>query len=140
MEEKDEKGFTIRDRRTTSAEQTPEVKEEAAKEHVDSSGQQPSDATQTTKEEKGRAPLPELDFSSFIFSLATTAQISLGTVPNPQTGKPEQNLTAAKQMIDIIGILKEKTKGNLSAEEQGLLDNMLFSLRMQYVSAVEGKK
>jgi hypothetical protein len=139
VEEKDEKGFTIRDRRTASAEHAPEAQAKTAKEQMDSSGKRSSDATQPT-EEKGRMPLPELDFSSFILSLATTAQISLGTVPNPQTGKPEQNLTAAKQMIDIIGILKEKTKGNLSAEEQGLLDNMLFSLRMQYVSAVESKK
>jgi hypothetical protein len=73
-------------------------------------------------------------------SLATTAQVSLGNIPNPQTNQPAQNLPVAKQMIDILGMLKGKTKGNLTEDEQLLLDSALFNLRMQYVRAAEGKK
>jgi len=136
VEEKDEKGFTIRDRRTTSTEQASGTNEEAAKQQAASTSE-----TAHTEERKETTPLPELDFSSFILSLAATAQVSLGAAPDPTTGKPgQQNLPAAKQMIDILGIVKDKTKGNLSTEEQGLLDNILYSLRIQYVRTVEGKK
>jgi len=64
----------------------------------------------------------------------------MGNMPNPQTNKPEQNLPAAQQMINMLGMLKERTRGNLTPEEQALLDNVLFSLRMQYVKVIEGKK
>jgi hypothetical protein len=84
--------------------------------------------------------MPEPDFSSFIFSIATTAHMSLGGMQNPETGKAEQNLPAAKQMIDILGIMKEKTKGNLTKDEETLLESALYNLRMQYVRAMEGKK
>lgn len=139
MEEKDEKGFTIRDRRTTSTEQASDTTRETAKQQAGPTQQTPSE-TAHTEERKETGPLPELDFSSFILSLAATAQVSLGTAPDPTTGKSGQNLPAAKQMIDILGIVKDKTKGNLSTEEQGLLDNILYSLRIQYVRTVEGKK
>lgn len=139
MEEKDEKGFTIRDRRTASEEHTPKAPEETAKQRPDSKQQKPAD-TARAEGKNNTAPLPELDFSSFVLSLATTAQVSLGTVPNPGTGQPEQNLHAAKQMIDILGTLKEKTKNNLTTDEQALLDSALFNLRMLYVKAVETKK
>jgi hypothetical protein len=66
--------------------------------------------------------------------------VSLGNIPDPQTNQPTQNLPVAKQMIDMLGMLKDKTKGNLTEDEQGLLDSVLFNLRMQYVRAAEGKK
>ena len=139
MEEKDEKGFTIRDHRTASEEHSPQAQNETTKQRSDPEGQKPAETVQTEGQQK-TAPPPELDFSSFIISLATTAQVSLGTIPNPQTGQPQQSLPVAKQMIDILGMLKEKTKGNLSKEEEPLLDSALFNLRMQYVRAAEGKK
>ena len=74
-----------------------------------------------------------IDFPTFILSLASSAQISLGVVANPITGKQESNIAHAKQTIDIIGMLEEKTNNNLSAEESGLLKQVLFQLRMQYV-------
>ncbi len=141
MEEKDEKGFTIRDRRTTSTEQASDTTEETAKQPTGSAQHHTPSETARAEEPKETGPIPELDFSSFVLSLAATAQVSLGTAPDPTTGKPErQNLPAAKQMIDILGIVKDKTKGNLNTEEQGLLDNILYSLRIQYVRTVEGKK
>jgi hypothetical protein len=97
-------------------------------------------ATGTSAEQKRTELLPDLDYSAFILTLATTAQIGLGFMPNPQTNQSERNLAAAKQLIDILGLLKDKTKGNLSQDEQELLDSVLSNLRMQYVRAMEGKK
>jgi len=74
-----------------------------------------------------------IDFQTFILSLASSVQISMGLIPNPISGQVNQDLTNAKQTIDIIGMLEEKTSGNLSPEESGLLRNILFQLRMQYV-------
>lgn len=77
--------------------------------------------------------LPEIDFPTFILSLATSAQVHLGVIPNPTTGKQEIDLPLAKQTIDILGVLDEKTKGNLSDEEARLLEHLLYDLRMMYV-------
>ncbi len=134
MEEKTEKEFTIRDRRTSASSEEMEKKGDNAASSVKDA---PGEAQAASREEAG--PQPEIDFMSFIISLATTAQISLGNIPNPQTNKTERTLPAAKQMIDIIAMLKEKTKGNVSEQEQVMLDNALFNLRMQYVKAVEEK-
>jgi hypothetical protein len=134
MEEKKDEGFTVRDRRTASADTSAESKE---------SSQEPA-AGQAGTAESGRrrdaGPQPEMDFSSFILSLTATAQMSLGLLPDPHTNLMAQSLPAAKQMIDIIGMLKEKTKGNLGQEEQALIDTVLTNLRMVYVRAAEGKK
>ena len=61
----------------------------------------------------------------------------IGEIPNPETGKTEKNLPLAKQSIDIIEMLKEKTKGNLDPEEEKLLDIVLYDLRMKYVNALK---
>lgn len=124
MEEKEEKkGFTIRDRRVS-------VKEEYTQEKVD------------IREEKAAGenappPLPEIDFSSFIFSLSTSALLHLGEVPDPITKKRGKNLPLAKQTIDILGMLKEKTKGNLTPDEEKLMENILTDLRWRYVREVK---
>ncbi len=74
------------------------------------------------------------DFSSFLFSLATTGMIHLGEIPDPTTQKRSENLAAAKQMIDILTMLQNKTKGNLTSEENQLLENLLYELRMSYLN------
>ena len=139
MEEKQEKEFTIRDRRTSASQDASETRGETPTKQPGPAEQKPVDSAQT-QGQKGTGSLPEPDFSALVISLASTAQISMGNMPNPQTNKPEQNLPAAQQMINILGMLKERTKGNLTPEEQALLDNVLFSLRMQYVKVIEGKK
>jgi hypothetical protein len=83
--------------------------------------------------------LPEVDFASFIFSLSTSALIQMGIIKDPISKKVEINLSGAKQTVNIINMLKEKTKGNLSNEEEKLIDQILFDLRMKYVAAVEKK-
>jgi hypothetical protein len=75
-----------------------------------------------------------VDFASFLLSLATTGMVHLGEIPEPMTGQPAENLEGARQMIDILSLLKEKTEGNLSAEENRLLDGLLYELRMKFLS------
>jgi Domain of unknown function (DUF1844) len=85
--------------------------------------------------------MPALDFTSFVISLATTAAIHLGDVPDPATGTtPEPNLDGAEQMIDILTLLEEKTRGNLTAEERQVLEQVLFELRLRFVQAKNGGK
>ncbi len=80
----------------------------------------------------------EPDFNFFVTTLALQASIGLGQIPNPATDKKEEDLTQAKFLIDTLGMLKEKTKGNLSAEEASLLENLLYELRMQYIAKIQG--
>jgi len=77
--------------------------------------------------------LPSVDFATFILSLSHSAHISLGDVPDPESEKLEKNLSVAKQNIDLLGVLEEKTKGNLTGDEERLLHQVLFDLRMRYV-------
>jgi hypothetical protein len=74
-------------------------------------------------------------FVGFVLSLAHTAAVHFGDVANPATGESEPNLDAARQMIEILSLLEEKTRGNLTAEERQLLDQILYELRLRYVEA-----
>jgi len=85
------------------------------------------------KDTQGSFVPPEPDFNFFITTLALQASISLGQVPNPASNKAEEDLVQAKFLIDTLGMLQEKTKGNLTAEESGLLENLLYELRMHYI-------
>ena len=82
---------------------------------------------------KGTANFPGMTFSTFIFSLNSTALVHLGAMNDPQTGQTGKNLPVAKQTIDIIGMLEEKTRGNLSNDEEKLIKNILHDLRLMYV-------
>lgn len=75
----------------------------------------------------------EPTFRLFLSSLSMQAMVALGRLENPATSKLERNLEQARFLVDTIGIIKEKTKGNLNPEEERLLDDSLFSLRMMYV-------
>ena len=75
-----------------------------------------------------------INFASFVLSLVHTAAVHFGDVPDPNTGEQHPpNLPLAQQMIDILAMLEEKTRGNLSAEERQLIDQVLYELRMRYV-------
>lgn len=79
---------------------------------------------------------PELSFTAFVLSLASTAAIHFGDLRDPQTGQPsELNLDGAAQMIEILALLDQKTKGNLTAEEHQLLGQVLYELRLRFVEA-----
>jgi Domain of unknown function (DUF1844) len=83
-------------------------------------------------------PLP---FTAFVLSLASTAAIHFGDLPDPVSGQnAEPNLEGAAQMIEILELLQEKTRGNLTAEERQVLEQVLYELRMRFVTASSGGK
>jgi hypothetical protein len=86
-------------------------------------------------------PAPAVTFSGFILSLATTAAVAFGDIADPNTGeRAEPNLPAAAQMIELIAMLQDRTKGNLIEPEERLLDDLLYELRLRYVQAQQGEK
>jgi hypothetical protein len=85
--------------------------------------------------------MSEITFMSFVLSLATTAALHFGDLPDPSTGQTaEPNLEAASQMIEILALLEQKTRGNLTAEERQMLEQILYELRMRFVEASGGGK
>jgi hypothetical protein len=83
---------------------------------------------------------PQVSFVAFIFSLASNAAVHFGDLPDPLTNETRPaDLEAAAQLIEIIAMLEEKTRGNLTAEERQLLDQVLYELRMRYVEAKKGE-
>lgn len=124
----EEKGFVIKDKRSLNEkgelkeERRGEIKEEEKKE-------------EKKKEEPQRIPLPEVSLSSLVFSLSSSALLHLGEIADPQTGEKKEDLALAKHSIDTIGMLKEKTKGNLTKEEDQFLESILTDLRWRYVKA-----
>jgi hypothetical protein len=90
-----------------------------------------------TKSDESAAPI---DFYTFVLSLGSSAFVHLGDAPNPETGEPgTPNLTLAKQTIDILAMLAEKTKGNLTPEEERFMENLLTDLRFRFVQRSSGK-
>ncbi len=85
-------------------------------------------------------PLPPPTFTFLVLSLSTQAEMQLGLVRFDEAEKPEVNLPLARHTLDMMAMLKEKTKGNLSPAEQELINTVLSGLRMAYVKAMEGKK
>ncbi len=86
-------------------------------------------------------PQPQLSFTAFVLSLASTAAIHFGDLPDPVSGeRAELNLEGATQMIEILALLEQKTRGNLTAEEREMLDQVLYELRMRFVEASGGGK
>jgi hypothetical protein len=138
-DEKQEKGFVIKDRRRFD--ESGDVRPETPREEAAAKPQEPKPEAKTAdpradepeKQAQAEATFPDLNFSTFVFSLGTSAMYHFGDFPDPVTKKAERNLEAAKQTIDILGILKDKTKGNLSDDEDRLLESLLYELRMRYV-------
>ncbi|MFQ6070823.1 MAG: DUF1844 domain-containing protein [Candidatus Aminicenantales bacterium] len=85
------------------------------------------------KDEKPEEFMPPLDFSSLVLPFYTQALIKLGQSEDPLTGKKDENLDFAKRLIDLLDILKERTKGNLKPEEEKFLESTLSQLKMVYL-------
>ena len=131
------KGFTVQDRRRFSPE-TGEARPESSESPTESeSASAPSEAQDSHTPEASSEALPEINFSTFVISLSTQALMHLGEVPSPLSGKFESDVPAAKQMIDLLAMLREKTRSNLNANEDRLMQDILFDLRMKYVEAVK---
>jgi hypothetical protein len=85
--------------------------------------------------------MSDLSFTAFVISIASSAAIHFGDLPDPASGEPaELNLDGAQQMIDILALLEEKTKGNLTAEERQVLEQVLYELRMRFIEVSGGGK
>jgi len=85
--------------------------------------------------------MSELSFTAFVISLASSAAIHFGDIPDPDSGeRQEVNLDGAQQMIEILSLLEEKTRGNLTAEERQVLEQVLYELRMRFIEASGGGK
>jgi hypothetical protein len=111
------------------------------------SGDSPTDTLERTSnvvdsndkaEGQGEA-LPHMDFATFVLSLSHSALMHLGEAPNPETGAVEKNLPLARQTIDLVAMLEEKTRGNLTGDEERLIGQILFDLRMRYVEMSKTK-
>jgi len=148
-EEKQDQGFRVSDRRrfagsesgeasqegkAREGEKKPPETHEAAGEKPDAAGQE--EAAKKPEQEKREEPtaLPEINFATFVVSLSSSALIHLGIAPDPVTGEQKKDLAIAKQTIDMLAMLQEKTRGNLTEDEGQLMESMLYDLRMRYVA------
>ncbi len=83
----------------------------------------------------------DLTFTGFVISLATTAAVHFGDIPDPATGQPgDVDLASAARVIELLSMLQEKTKGNLIDQEEKLIDDVLYELRLRFVQAQQGGK
>ncbi len=138
-DEGESRGFKVQDRRRFSAtgEPRPEVDEPSvsppeaeASERKDAAGAAESPHPTDTG---AHAAFPDITFTTFTMSLSTQALVHLGEIEDPQFADQPVDLGAAKQLIDILGMLEEKTRGNLDENEHRLLDAILYDLRLRYV-------
>jgi len=149
-EEKESKGFKVQDRRRFSSE--GEAKAENQEEVQSSAAGPQAESPKSSEKPAGEphlgsmgpqhhqgGPAPEVSFAAFIVGLSTEALALLGEMPHPATGEPAHDLQGAQQLIDILGILRDKTRGNLDADEQALMEAVLFDLRMKYVEKARGQ-
>jgi len=125
----EEKGFIIRDRRGVGSESAEKTGDTAAQ-------------AQAAKpaEPAPKQPVPPINFLSFVYSLGTSALMCLGEPVGEGAAGQAPNLTQAQEIIDILTMLESKTKGNLTAEEDTLLQEMLYALRIKFVERAKARK
>ena len=130
----EEKGFVIKDKRTFD--EKGEVKDEVPRQEAGTKGEI-DEKEQKEQNKTETPPFPEVSFTSLIFSLSSSAFFHLGEVADPETGERKKDLPLAKNAIDTINLLNEKTKGNLTEDEQKFIDTILSDLKWRYIKAVE---
>ena len=131
----EDRGFQVRDRRRfTESGETRDDADAGAAASEASSAAPPPESAPPPRHDHGE--LPPITFSAFLMSLSSQALACLGELPDEGEGAPPVDLPAARELIDILGMLKEKTRGNLDSTEAGLLDGVLYDLRMRYVGKV----
>jgi hypothetical protein len=119
-------GFVIKDKRSS------QISEDDATFQDEQETKDQEKKTDSSKE-KETEPF-QVDFSTFIMSLTSSAFYHLGDMPDPSTGKKEVNLPAVQQTIDMLIMLREKTKGNLKEDEKKLLEQLVYELQVKYVT------
>ncbi len=137
-EEKEEKkDFVVKDRRIFAEENLDDGEKEeteapAAEEKTEAETEE-ADEKPDAGDQEPPLQFPEINFATFVASLNASALLQLGAIDDPTTGTKNKNLPMAKQTIDILSMMQEKTAGNLSEEEENLLKNILYDLRLMYV-------
>lgn len=133
MENDPPKGFQVRDRRRFT--ESGEIREdaEAAPETKEAPANEPPRSETAPLAHEDEDVALEITLSTFLMSLSTQALMCLGEIPNPSSGRTETDLTAVRELIDIISMLQEKTRGNLDPVEAQLFEKVLFDLRMRFV-------
>jgi hypothetical protein len=129
-EKKKDTGFVVKDKRLfgDSAEDRPqEEPKSAAREEKSENPEKPKQTPDDAND------YPPVNFTNFVLSLSTSALFHFGDFPDSEGGKTQKNLPAAKQTIDILDMLNEKTKGNLDKNENNLIQGVLYELKMRYV-------
>jgi hypothetical protein len=153
-DQEDKRGFKVQDRRRFSAEgetkegadnETPsessapqDIKSKAGASGAETASKPAAsgahqESSRQSESRQSSEPPPELTFAAFLWSLSEQALAALGEVPDPSSGQVSRDLIMAQQMIDIIAMLRDKTRGNLDPHEQALLKEILSSLQMKYV-------
>src|SRR4051794_10747871 len=128
-------GFKVTVRRSFTDE--PEARDEASEPASPvAPGSAPANAAGVTAEPPVAA-FPPVDFHTFVLSLGSSALLHLGEIENPNDGASQKDLPLAKHTIDILAMLEEKTKGNLSTAEERLMESLLYDLRLRYVEATK---
>lgn len=135
-------GFVVRDRRLRSEERAAEGGSPQAHTAPSAAAGQPQPppappAGEMVHEQEQALPVT---LSSFVFSLGTSALMLMGEQLDPRQARVPVNLVQAKEIIDILSMLEGKTKGNLTSDEQAVLEDMLYALRMKYVDLASGKQ
>ncbi|MBL7179199.1 MAG: DUF1844 domain-containing protein [Pseudomonadota bacterium] len=129
----EKKDFIIKDKRIFSEEDQDTKHKEKAGPSKKEGKKQESQGAAVSEEPESNYQLPEINFPTFIFSLNSSALVHLGIIDDPASGKKVKNLAFAKQTIDILGMLEEKARGNLTKDEESMLKNILYDLRILYV-------
>jgi hypothetical protein len=136
MGDDEEQGFVIRDKRGRSEEDTSEPSAPPPEPNLESRHTTaPSDHPNHVNHEEH----PPVTFASFIFSLGSSALMLMGEPLSPDQPQQPANLPQSKEIIDILTMLEDKTRGNLSQEEATVVRDMLYALRMKYVDLASGK-
>ena len=127
----EEQGFVIRDRRGRGDNPAPGGTEKPPP---------PSSSTEAPASDTGPDTHLPINFSSFVISMGSSALMLMGEQLSPQQPPVTVNLPQAKEIIDLLSMLEEKTRGNLTSDEQGVLEDMLYALRMKFVSLSSGQQ
>jgi hypothetical protein len=135
--EKEESGFKVADRRLFTAD--GDLRDKEPVESASTDGGIPTLNASPAPASQAEGDVP-MTFEALIFSLSTTALLQLGMAPHPETGRQEKDLPGAKQTIDILEMLQQKTRGNLTADEGQLLEECLYDLKMTYVKTLQATK
>jgi hypothetical protein len=129
-EKKKDSGFVIKDKRHFGESSDEKPQEESGK--AEAQEQQPGqEEPRQAHDDEHNYPI--INFTNFVLSLSTSALFHFGDFPETEGGTPQKNLPAAKQTIDILDMLREKTNGNLDKNESDLIQGVLYELKMRYV-------